>query len=77
MKFESDQTKIQACIVLTRFHIHSDRDDACPHNPKSIKVHPLIINNFHVKFESHWAKTIVSMLTTRFNRQSTKVDLDL
>ena len=45
--------------------------------PKINRVSPLIIHNLHVKFESDWAKTVVSIVSTRSYTRSAKVDLDL
>ena len=39
------------------------------------RLPPLIIHNLHMEFESHWAKTVVSIVSTRSYTQSAKVDL--
>ena len=38
--------------------------------PKINRVPPLIIHNLHVKFENDWAKTVVSIVSTRSYTQS-------
>ena len=41
------------------------------------RVLPLIIHNLHEKFESDWAKTVVSIVPTMSNTMSAKDDHDL
>ena len=45
--------------------------------PKINRVPPLIIHNWHVKFESDWTEYVVVMVPTRSYSQSAKFDLDL
>ena len=45
--------------------------------PKINRVPPLIIHNLHMKFESDWAKTVFTIMSTRSYTQSATVDLDL
>ena len=45
--------------------------------PKINQVPSFIIHNLHVKFESDWEKTLVTVVSTRYYTQSAKVDLDL
>ena len=44
--------------------------------PKIKRVPLLVINNINVKFESDCAETLLCMVTTRFQRQCAKVNLD-
>ena len=45
--------------------------------PKIHRVHPLIVDNLHVQFESDWAKTVVFIMSTRSYTRSSKVDVEL
>ena len=68
--------KTVVCIVPTRPYTQSAKVDL-EHCSKINTVPPLIINNFHVKFESDEAKTVVCIVSTWSYTQSAEVNLDL
>ena len=71
-KFESDRAKTVVCIVPTRSYTQCM---TLIFDPKITGVHPLVIHNLHVKFESEYGSVycahkvlyIVPKLTLTFD----------
>ena len=89
MKYKSSISDGLKVIAKVKFFVHAANanahtramtlapPDICPSSLMN-RVSPLVINNLHMKFESDQANaTVVSIMPTRFLRQSAKVVLDL
>ena len=70
MKFESGQKPSLYCAHKVLGFIDSDKFDLDLW-PKINQVPPLIVNNLPVKFKSDWAKTVVCIISTRYNIMDT------